>query len=92
MNKNELVAAIAEKAGLTKVEAKNALDAAVAAISEALAKGDKVSLIGFGTFGVTERAERQGRNPLTGESITIAACRLPKFTAGAKLKEAVAAK
>ena len=89
MNKNELVAAIAEKAGLTKVEAKNALDAAVAAISEALAKGDKVSLIGFGTFAVAEKGERTGINPRTKEAITIAARKSVKFKQGAELAEAV---
>lgn len=89
MNKNELVAAIAEKAGLTKVEAKNALDAAVAAISEALAKGDKVSLIGFGTFAVVEKGERTGINPRTKEAIKIAARKAVKFKQGAELAAAV---
>ena len=89
MNKNELVAAIAETAGLTKVEAKNALDAAVAAISEALAKGDKVSLIGFGTFAVVEKGERTGINPRTKEAIKIAARKAVKFKQGAELAAAV---
>lgn len=89
MNKNELVNAIAEKAGLTKVDAKAALDAAVAAVTEALAKGDKVSLIGFGTFSVVEKGERTGINPRTKEAITIAARKAVKFKQGAELSEAV---
>lgn len=89
MNKNELVNAIAEKAGLTKVDAKAALDATVAAVTEALAKGDKVSLIGFGTFSVVEKGERTGINPRTKESITIAARKAVKFKQGAELSEAV---
>lgn len=89
MNKNELVAAIAEKAGLTKVDAKSALDATVAAVTEALAKGDKVSLIGFGTFSVVEKGERTGINPRTKQAITIAARKAVKFKQGAELTEAV---
>ncbi len=89
MNKNELVAAIAEKAGLNKVQAKAALDATVEAISKALAEGDKVSLIGFGTFAVVEKGERTGINPRTKETITIAARKAVKFKQGAELTEAI---
>lgn len=89
MNKTELVNAVAEKAGLTKVDAKKAVDAAVAAVTEALAKNDKVALIGFGTLAVTERKARQGVNPATGKKITVAARRVVKFKAGAELAAAV---
>ena len=85
MNKNELVAAIAEKAGLTKVQAKAALDATVESVTKALAKGDKVALIGFGTFSTSVRPARQGKNPRTGESITIPEKTLVKFKAGSDL-------
>ena len=89
MNKTELINAVAEKAGLTKVDAKKAVEAAVAAVTEALAKGDKVSLIGFGTFAVAEKGERTGINPRTKETITIAARKAVKFKQGAELAEAV---
>jgi len=89
MNKTELINAVAEKAGLTKVDAKNALDAVVAAVSEALAKGDKVSLVGFGTLSVVEKGERTGINPRTKESITIAARKVVKFKQGAELSESI---
>jgi DNA-binding protein HU-beta len=89
MNKTELINAVAEKAGLTKVDAKNALDAVVAAVSDALAKGDKVSLVGFGTLSVVEKGERTGINPRTKESITIAARKVVKFKQGAELSEAI---
>jgi DNA-binding protein HU-beta len=89
MNKAELIEAIAEAANLTKVEAGRALDGLVDAITDALKKGDTVSLVGFGSFLVKERAERQGRNPQSGESITIAAARIPSFKAGKALKDAV---
>ena len=89
MNKNELVAAIAEKAGLTKVQAKAALDATVEAVTKALAEGDKVALIGFGTFAVVEKGERTGINPRTKETIQIAATTAPAFKAGKALKDAV---
>lgn len=89
MNKTDLVNAIAEKAGLTKVEAKNALDAAIEAMTEALAKGDKISLIGFGTFSTVEKAERTGINPRTKEAITIAARKSVKFKQGAELTDAI---
>jgi DNA-binding protein HU-beta len=89
MNKTELVAAIANDSGLTKVQAQKALDAAIDAISGAMAQGDSVTLIGFGTFKVSERAERMGRNPQTGKEMKIAASKLPRFVPGKGLKEAV---
>ena len=89
MNKTELINAIAEKANLTKADAQAALDATVAAISEALAANDKVALIGFGTFSVNEKGERTGINPRTKETITIAARKTVKFKAGSELNEAV---
>lgn len=87
MNKVELVAAIAAEAGLTKVDAQKALEASVKAISEALVKGENVQLIGFGTFAVVERAERNGVNPSTGKAIKIAAKKVVKFKAGKALAE-----
>ena len=89
MNKTELVAAVAAKAGLTKEQAANAVNAVFGSMSEALTKGDKIQLVGFGTFAVKERAAREGRNPKTGESMTIAASKVPAFTAGKALKDAV---
>ncbi len=89
MNKNELVDAVAEAAGLKKAEAETAVDAVFETIASALKKGDEVRLVGFGTFGVTQRAQSEGRNPRTGEKITIAASKLPKFRAGKGLKDAV---
>lgn len=86
MNKTELVAAIAAKAELTKVDAKKALDATLATIAEALKKDDKVALLGFGTFAVTKRAARTGINPATKQKIKIAAKKVVKFKAGADLK------
>ncbi len=88
MNKAELVATIAES-GLTKKDAGIALDAAITAIGDALAEGDSVQLIGFGTFSVKERAAREGRNPRTGETVKIAAAKAPVFKAGKALKEKV---
>ena len=88
MNKTDLVKAVAD-AGLTKKDAEKAVAAVFGAIEGALAKGDKVQLIGFGTFEVRERAAKEGRNPKTGEKITIAASKVPAFKAGAALKEAV---
>lgn len=85
MNKTELVNAIAEKANLSKVDAKNALDAALNAVAEALATNDKVALIGFGTFSVSEKGERTGLNPRTKEKIVIPARKAVKFKAGAEL-------
>jgi len=90
LNKAELVASVAEKADITKKEAERAVNALFASIEEALAKGDKVQLVGFGTFEVKERAARVGRNPRTGEEIAIAATKVPVFKAGKALKEAVA--
>ena len=89
MNKTELINAIAEKAGLSKADSKKALDAYVGAISEALKAGDKISLIGFGTFAVSERPSRTGINPRTKEQITIEAKKVVKFKAGAELADAV---
>ena len=89
MNKTELIEQIAAGAGLAKVDAKKALDATVAAIIDALKKGDKVQLVGFGTFAVTEKPAREGINPATKEKITIAAKKVAKFKAGAELADAV---
>jgi len=89
MNKTELVDAVAKTSNLTKVDAKKAVEAFLAAVQDALVKGDSVQLIGFGTFKVSKRAARQGRNPRTGEVIQIAATKVPSFTAGSALKEAV---
>ena len=85
MNKAQLIDAIAEKAGLTKVDSKKALEAFVATVGETLKSGDKVSLIGFGSFAVAERGERSGRNPQTGTTITIPAKKVIKFKAGNEL-------
>ncbi len=89
MNKTELVNAIAAQANVKKEDAKNMVDAFVNVVTEQLIAGDKVALVGFGTFEVSERGERIGRNPLTKENITIAASKQPKFKAGKSLKEAV---
>ena len=89
MNKTELIAAVAEKAGFSKKDAEAAVNAALATITETLKAGDKVSLVGFGTFEVRERAAKQGRNPKTGEAMTIAASKVPAFKAGKALKDAV---
>ena len=89
MNKSELIDAVADAAELTKADAGRAIDATVDAVTNALAKGDSLSLIGFGTFSVSHRAARQGRNPRTGETIQIKAANLPKFKAGKALKDAV---
>ena len=89
MNKAELVAAVAEKTNFTKKDAEVALNAVLASIEETLVKGDKVQLIGFGTFEVRDRAARTGRNPQTGEEIKIAAAKVPAFKAGKALKDAV---
>lgn len=90
MNKAELVDAIAEAAGMTGADANRALDATIAAITSALAEGEDVTLVGFGTFTVRDRAARTGRNPQTGQAIKIAAAKVPAFKAGKGLKEAVA--
>ncbi|AVX19288.1 MAG: HU family DNA-binding protein [Bacillota bacterium] len=89
MNKTDLVNSVAEKAELTKKDAEKAVNAVFASIEEALKKGEKVQLVGFGTFEVRSRGERKGRNPQTGEEITIAAAKVPAFKAGKALKEAV---
>lgn len=89
MNKTELIDKIAEVAGLTKADAKKALEATTAAIKDALVAGDKVALIGFGTFSVNERPAREGINPATKQKITIAAKKVAKFKAGADLDEAL---
>ena len=89
MNKTELVAAIAEEAGLSKKDAEKALKAFTDVVAEDLAKGEKIQLVGFGTFEVVERPAREGRNPKTGESMKIAASKAPKFKAGKALKDVV---
>ncbi len=89
MNKHELVSVIAQNAELSKKDAENALAATVDAITKALAEGDKVQIVGFGTFEVRERAARTGKNPRTGEEIEIAASKVPAFKAGKALKEVV---
>ena len=87
MNKTELVAAMAEQTGLTKKDAEAALKAFTDTVSKQLKKGDKVQLVGFGTFEVTKRAAREGRNPQTGKAMKIKASKAPKFKAGKALKE-----
>ncbi|MDD6033352.1 MAG: HU family DNA-binding protein [Oscillospiraceae bacterium] len=89
MTKTELINAVAEKSALTKKDAEKAVSAVIESITEALASGDKVALVGFGTFEVRDRAAREGKNPATGEAITIAASKVPAFKAGKALKDAV---
>ena len=89
MNKLELIDAIAAKSGLTKADSARALDAFMAAVSETLKKGDKITLTGFGAFAVSKRAARDGRNPRTGEIVKIPARNSVSFKAGSKLKEIV---
>ncbi|WP_020182094.1 HU family DNA-binding protein [Methylotenera sp. 1P/1] len=89
MNKSELIAEIATQAGITKAEAGRVIDATTSAITDSLKKGDAVTLIGFGTFKVSKRAARTGRNPRTGAELKVAARNAPAFTAGKALKEAV---
>lgn len=89
MNRTELVAAMAEKTQLSKKDADLALKAFIDVVSEEMQKGEKVQLVGFGTFEVSERAAREGRNPQTGETMTIAASKSPKFKAGKALKDSV---
>ena len=89
MNKTELIDAVAETADLTKAESARAVDAVVAAVTKALKSGDAVTLVGFGTFQVRDRAARTGRNPKTGDTIKIAASKNPSFKAGKALKDAV---
>ncbi|MBQ3744780.1 MAG: HU family DNA-binding protein [Prevotella sp.] len=89
MNKTELVEKIAAGAGLSKVDSKKALEATIAAIKDALVAGDKVALVGFGTFSVSERPAREGINPATKEKIKIAAKKVAKFKPGAELADAI---
>ena len=89
MTKVELIASVAAEAGMSKKDAEKAVTAVVDAITEALKNGERVALVGFGTFEVRERPERQGRNPQTKEPMTIAASKLPAFKAGKALKDAV---
>ena len=89
MNKTELIAAVAEQAGISKKDAEKALKAFTDVVAEELKNGGKVQLVGFGTFEVTERAEREGRNLQTGKTITIPASKAPKFKAGKALKDIV---
>lgn len=89
MNKTELVAAMAEKANLTKADSEKALKAFLETVEETLKAGDKVQLVGFGTFEVADRAEREGHNPRTGEKTIIPASKAPKFKAGKALKDAL---
>jgi DNA-binding protein HU-beta len=89
MNKSDLVDAVAVDTGLTKADAAKAVDAVFDAVTGALQKGDEVRLVGFGTFAVSERAARTGKNPRTGEEITIAASKQPKFKPGKALKDSL---
>ncbi|MGH8484542.1 MULTISPECIES: HU family DNA-binding protein [Stenotrophomonas] len=89
MNKTELIDAVAETADLTKADSARAVDAVIAAVTKALKGGDAVTLVGFGTFQVRDRAARTGRNPKTGDTIKIAASKNPSFKAGKALKDAV---
>lgn len=90
MNKSDLISSVAEKTELTKKDAEKAVNAVFQSIEEALANGDKVQLVGFGTFETKQRAERTGRNPRTGDEIKIPATVVPGFKAGKALKESVA--
>lgn len=89
MTKAELVGKMADDAAVTKAVAEKALNSFIAAVSDALAKGDKITLVGFGTFDVAERSQREGRNPRTGETIVIPSSKVVKFKPGSKLKDAV---
>ena len=89
MNKAELIAAVAENAELTKKDAEKAVKAFIEVVTDELKKGEKVQVVGFGTFEVAERAAREGRNPQTGETMKIAASKAPKFKAGKALKDAL---
>ena len=90
MNKTELIAAVAEKTDLSKKDADTAVSAVLGAITDAHKAGDKIQLVGFGTFEVRNRAAKQGRNPRTGETMTVPASKVPAFKAGKALKDAVA--
>ena len=89
MNKADLVAAMAEKAGVSKKDAEASLKAFTDVVAEELKKGEKIQLVGFGTFETSERAAREGRNPSTGETMKIEACKAPKFKAGKALKDSL---
>ena len=89
MNKTDMVAKLAEKNGMTKKDAKKALESLIEIISDEIKDGGRIALTGFGTFSIAERKPRTGRNPQTGQPIDIPAARVPKFKAGKKLKEAV---
>lgn len=89
MNKAELISVMAEKSGLTKKDSEKALNSFIEAVEEALVKGEKVQLVGFGTFEVRERSARKGRNPQTGEEIDIPAVSVPAFKAGKALRESI---
>jgi DNA-binding protein HU-beta len=89
MTKTELVGRIADNAGITKGVAEKALNSFVSVVSEAMASGEKITLVGFGTFEVAERAQREGRNPRTGQTITIPSSKVVRFKPGNKLKDAV---
>ena len=89
MNKTELIAAVAERAELSKKDAEKAVKAFTDVVAEELVKGEKIQLVGFGTFEVSERKEREGRNPKSGEKMTISASKTPKFKAGKALKDQV---
>ena len=89
MNKSELIAAVADGANMTKADAASAIDAVVEAITSAIKSGDDVRLVGFGSFSVSARPAREGRNPQTGKTLTIAASKPPKFTAGKGLKDTI---
>ena len=89
MNKNDFVAAVAAKGGMSKSDATKSVDTVLEVVTKALKKGDDVRLVGFGTFYVTKRAQSKGRNPRTGEPITIKASKLPKFKAGKALKDEI---
>ena len=88
MNKNELISAVAEKSGLSKKDSEKALNAALETITAKVAAGEQVQRIGFGTFELRERAEKQARNPRTGEKMTVPACKAPAFKAGQAFKDA----
>ena len=90
MTKADLIAAVAEKSGFSRKDSEKALNAVIASITDALTSGDKVQIVGFGTFEVRERAAREGVNPRTGDKIKIAASKVPAFKAGSALKDAVA--
>ena len=89
MNKGELVSAVAEKAGLSKGEATRAIESTFEVITRALSQGDEVKVVGFGSFLIAERAAGEARNPRTGEKVSVAAAKMPKFRAGAQLRSAV---